>query len=214
MIDLVVRAQTVASCQSRLQNRQCKPALTTRTQQRIGGKQRLHCAHRRTVTLRSQYCPQLCSQKRQTRGIECGGTDPFDRPGNLENLACVAQLQSKAATNHHAFQQRIAGQAIGAVDAVAGDLADGVKAGQGAAAIQIGRNAAHMKVRDRHHRNCLPARVDAARLAGGEDAGKTLRPLGADDAGIELHRSALSSSLDRMPISSAIRTIQPSIGFE
>jgi hypothetical protein len=56
---------------------------------------------------------------------------------------------------HHAFQQRVAGQAVGAVQAGVGGFAHRVEARQVGAAVQVGDHAAAGVVRRRHHRNRL-----------------------------------------------------------
>ena len=67
----------------------------------------------------------------------------------------------RGAREHHAFQQRVAGQAVGAVQAGAGGLADGVQARHVGAARQVGEHAAAGVVRRRHHRDRLARDVDA-----------------------------------------------------
>src|SRR5471032_1974723 len=76
------------------------------------------------------------------------------------------------AADHQAFKQRVAGQAVGAVQAGAGGFADGVQARDVGASGQVGDHAAAGVVRGRHDRNRLLGDVDAqfqaARVDGGE----------------------------------------------
>ena len=75
---------------------------------------------------------------------------------------------------HQAFQQRVAGQAVGAVQAGAGDLADGVQAGHVGAAGEVGHDAAAGVVRGRHHRDGFAGDVDAQFQAARVDIGEML----------------------------------------
>ena len=52
-----------------------------------------------------------------------------------------------ARAEDEAFEQRVRGQAVGAVDAGAGGFAGGVEPGEGGAAVEIGADAAHEVVR-------------------------------------------------------------------
>jgi hypothetical protein len=78
------------------------------------------------------------------------------------------------AGKHHAFEQRVAGQAVGAVQAGAGGLAHGVQARQVGAAVQVGDHAAAGVVRRGHHRNGLLGDVDAQLQAARVDVGEVL----------------------------------------
>ena len=63
------------------------------------------------------------------------------------------------------------GQPVGAVHAGAGDLAAGVEAGDGGAAVEVGAHAAAGVVRRRRDRDRLGDRVDAG-LAAARDDGR------------------------------------------
>ncbi len=62
---------------------------------------------------------------------------------------------------HQAFQQGVAGHAVGPVQAGVGGLADGVQAGQVGAGLRVHEHAAAGVVGGGHHRNRLGGDVDA-----------------------------------------------------
>ena len=72
-----------------------------------------------------------------------------------------ADVLGHGAREDQALQERIAGQPVGAVQPRAGGFADCVQARQVGSAGQIDDDAAAGVVRRRHHRNRLPAHVDA-----------------------------------------------------
>ncbi len=78
------------------------------------------------------------------------------------------------AGKHHAFQQRVARQPVGAVQPGAGDFADGKQARQVGAPGQVGQHAAAGEVRGGHHRNRLLGDVDAQLQAVRQDVRKVL----------------------------------------
>ncbi len=79
-----------------------------------------------------------------------------------------------AGAEDEAFQKRIGGQAIGAVDAGAGDFAGGVEAGDGGAAVEVGLDAAHQVMRGGAHGDEIVCKVEMVLSEEGADAGKTL----------------------------------------
>ena len=77
---------------------------------------------------------------------------------------------------HGGFQQRVAGQAVGAVQAGAGRLAAGPQPVDAMLRpARVHGDAAHVVMRRRAHRNRLRRRVDAGRAAGGGDGGEAAR---------------------------------------
>ena len=66
----------------------------------------------------------------------------------------------RARTEHEPFEQRIAGQTIGAVDAGAGGFAGGKQARDRRAPIEIGLDATHHVVRSRAHRNPVRRQIE------------------------------------------------------
>src|SRR4029077_13952767 len=79
-----------------------------------------------------------------------------------------------ARAEDQAFEKRIAGQAIGAVDAGCGGFSRSIQAGQGSAAPEIGFHAAHRVVRGGADRRDVTREVDAVAHAGSVDARETL----------------------------------------
>ena len=75
---------------------------------------------------------------------------------------------------HQAFQQRVAGQPVGAVQAGVGGFADRIEAGQVGPAVQVGDDAAAGIVRGRHDRDRLLGDVDAEFQAALVDVGEML----------------------------------------
>ncbi len=76
------------------------------------------------------------------------------------------------------FQQRVAGQAVGAVQAGEGGFADGVQAGDVGLGIDVDRHAAAQIVGGRDDRQPLLGHVQAELHAGLVDVGKAV----ADDS--------------------------------
>lgn len=72
------------------------------------------------------------------------------------------------------FQQGIAGQAIGSVEAGAGDFADGVETRERRGAIDVGLHAAALIVSRGNHWNGFPSGVDAVIEASLINVGKSL----------------------------------------
>src|SRR5581483_5247054 len=70
------------------------------------------------------------------------------------------------------FEQRVGGQAVGAVDAGAGHLAAGPQAGQGGGAVDVGHHAPAEVVGGRRYRQPLPGRVETGVAAVGPDRGE------------------------------------------
>ena len=87
-----------------------------------------------------------------------------------------------AVRDDHGLEQRIAGEAIGAVQAGAADLADGVQPAQGGGAIHIRADAAALVVGGRDDRDAVLRHVDAEAEAGlvniREALADELRPAG------------------------------------
>ncbi len=71
------------------------------------------------------------------------------------------------------FQERIAGQAVGAVQAGAGHFAHGVESRNLRLPVHRRHHAAALIMRRRHDRNRLPGDVDAVFQAGGVNVGKS-----------------------------------------
>ena len=86
-------------------------------------------------------------------------------------------LRPGARSPNQAFEQGCAGQAVGAMQAGARDLADGPQAIHSGSAVVVGGNAAAAVVRGGHHRDGFARQVDAALHAHGVDAGKTFAKL-------------------------------------
>ena len=89
-------------------------------------------------------------------------------PFRLENVLCGSGGE------HQAFEQRIAGQPVGAVQAGEGDFTDCIEAGQVGAGAQVGDDAAAGVVRRRHDRDGLAGDVDAQFQAAGMDVREML----------------------------------------
>ena len=74
----------------------------------------------------------------------------------------------------HALHQRVTGQSVGAMQAAASGLADGVQAGNVGATMQVCDHAATGVMGCRHHGNGLAADVNAQLQAAGVDVGEML----------------------------------------
>ena len=72
------------------------------------------------------------------------------------------------------FKERIAGQTIGAMQAVAGDFSAGVQSRQVGGAVDFGHHTAAGRVRGGYDRNRLRSHIDAVAQAGGIQVGETL----------------------------------------
>ena len=72
------------------------------------------------------------------------------------------------------FEERVAGQAIGAVQSGAGDLAHGVEAGDVGLSIDVCAHATALIMRRGHHWDRLFGNVDAVLEAGSIDIRKAL----------------------------------------
>ena len=99
----------------------------------------------------------------------------------LEGLLVQTRLAG-AVRKDETFQQRIARQAVRAVQARAGDLADGVEPCDVRCAVEVCADAAALVMRRRDDRDRLPGNVDAVAEAGlvdvGESAGARTRRAG------------------------------------
>ncbi len=91
-------------------------------------------------------------------------------------------------TDHHAFEQRVAGQPIGAVQTGVGGLAHCVQPGQVGSPVEVGDHAAAGVVRGRNHGNGLARDVDAELQAARVDGREMLLQEGlAQVRGIQPH---------------------------
>ena len=106
-------------------------------------------------------------------GVLHAAVVPRGHGGQFCGRRCCNGL-SGGAGEHHAFEQRVAGQAVGAMQAGAGHLAHGVQTGQVGAARQVGQHAAAGEVGGGHHGDRLLGDVDAQRRAVREDVGEVL----------------------------------------
>ncbi len=89
---------------------------------------------------------------------------------------------------HQAFEQRVAGQPVGAVHSGTGGLARGVESGQAGAPVQIRAHAAHGVMRRRPHRDQVGADVDVVLQAGGVDAREArCQVVGIEMRQVEVH---------------------------
>ncbi|OAH11423.1 hypothetical protein STSP_53730 [Streptomyces jeddahensis] len=87
-----------------------------------------------------------------------------------------------------AFQEGVRGEAVGAVDAGAGDLAARVQARHRGTAVLVGADAAGGVVRGRGDRDRIGDGVDAVGAACREDRREALLPhLGTEVAGVQVH---------------------------
>ena len=112
-------------------------------------------------------------------GAEFGFGDAGDDEGRrgratAQGEGFAAHRQAGARAIDEAFEQGIAGESIGAMDAGAGDFAGGVEAGDGGSSVQIGGNAAHGVVGGGEDGAGLAVEVDAVSEAGGVDAGEAV----------------------------------------
>ncbi|MPN29153.1 hypothetical protein SDC9_176604 [bioreactor metagenome] len=90
--------------------------------------------------------------------------------------------------HHHAFQKRVAGQPVGAVQAGAGHFAHGMKTRHIGVAVHPRHHAAAGIVRARGHGNGLAGDVDAVLCAQLHHAGKVLRqPFARLMRDVEMH---------------------------
>src|SRR5271170_6055466 len=92
----------------------------------------------------------------------CGGR------GVLHHGSAAARAEDEA------FEQGVAGEAIGAVDAGEGGFAGGVEAGDGGASPKIGFYAAHHEMRGGADGSEVTGEIEAVGESGGEDARETL----------------------------------------
>ena len=117
------------------------------------------------------------------------------------------------ARHDHRLEQRVAGQAIGAVQAACRDLAAGPQALDGAAALGVRGDAAHVIVHRRPHRDRLAHGIDAGGPAARRDAGEMpcevraeRRPGIEEDAmaGRDMRRHRARDDVARLEFSAAL----------
>ena len=96
------------------------------------------------------------------------------RRAAAQSSGCCGERARGAVAEHQPLEQRVGGEAVGAVQAGAGDLADRPQAGQAGAAVAIDHHAAAHVVRRGHHRDGLAGEVDAERLGARVDVGEAL----------------------------------------
>ena len=87
-------------------------------------------------------------------------------------MELLADVVRRGAGEHQAFEQRVACQAVGAVQAGVGGLPDGVETGNVGSAGEIHDDPSAGVVRGGNHGDRLAAHVDAHRQAPGEDVGE------------------------------------------
>ena len=98
-----------------------------------------------------------------------------------------------ACAEDQAFEQRVGGQAVGAVDAGAGGLSGGVEAGQSGAAEEVGADAAHQVMRGGADGDEVAAEVERVARQDGADAGKAVVQIDAlDVAHVEMDDTGFS----------------------
>ena len=146
------------------------------------------------------------------RGCASGRRAARPRPGSLRSAAGSATRAAGggsrrrlllergaggAGAEDEALAERVGGEPVGAVQARAGALADGVEAGQRGAAVEVDRDPAHRVVGGGGDRDRLGARVEprlAQRLEDvGEAGGVDLAQVEADAAGARRPRSGRGS---------------------
>lgn len=108
-------------------------------------------------------------------GLGDAGDDEGRRGrAGAEGAGFAAHGEAGASAIDEAFEQGITGEAIGSMDAGAGDFAGGVEAGDGGLSIQTGGDAAHGVVGGGEDGAGLAVEVDAVSEAGGVDARETI----------------------------------------
>ena len=80
--------------------------------------------------------------------------------GHLGGRRILLHRDGRARTEHESFEQRVAGEPVGAVDARAGHLAGGEQSRDGRASPSVGLDAAHDVVRGRSDRNRIGRQVE------------------------------------------------------
>src|SRR5690606_17703405 len=86
----------------------------------------------------------------------------------------LADVIGRPEGQHEAFQQRVAGHAVGAVQTGEAGLADGVEVGDVGAAVFVHHDTAAGVVGRGHHRNAIAGDVDAELQAAGVNGGEVL----------------------------------------
>ena len=138
-------------------------------------------AWRRPSSLRSSPTWRLMAPRSTCGGA--GEAKPLRRRRHAAHRArrqLAAHIVGDAGAEHQAFQQRVGGQPVGAMQAGGGAFAHHPQARQRRAALRVGGDAAHVIMGGRRHRDGLARRIDARRHAGGIDGGKMLREFRAD----------------------------------
>src|ERR1022692_4230752 len=100
----------------------------------------------------------------------------------------LAHVLSSPCSVHQAFQQRIAGQPVGAVHAGTSHLPSGVETGQGSLPAEIGAHSAHSVVRRGTNGNQFGGNVDVVLHARGVNGGETFaHAVGMQVGEVEIH---------------------------
>ena len=122
---------------------------------RLGGSTGVRAAARRglrSASRRLRSAAQHARRRRSSAAGRCGRAPASTSAGRprstgvrgsrLRRAAAGARVGGDPLGEHQALQQRVGGQPVRAVHAGAGDLAAGVQAGHGGAAVQVGAHAA------------------------------------------------------------------------
>jgi len=105
--------------------------------------------------------------------------------------ARLRQRMPQPPAEHHSFEQRVAREAVRAVQARAGHFADSPQMRHAAAPVEVHGDPAHVVVRGTGHRNRLAIRIDAVRTTVPPGRRKGLRDIaGVQRGGIEPHAPA------------------------
>ena len=130
----------------------------------------------------SGRCRRPATAPRASRGRRAGARELAQRrdlaparPGIVSGRGRGERVEDGAAGEDEALAERVRGEAVGAVQARAGGLADGIQPGQARARVQVGDDPTHHVVRRRGDRDQLARRVEARLAQRGDDVGEVAR---------------------------------------
>ena len=147
--------------------------------------------HRGGRTHRACCAPHRLAQHRELIGCEsCAAIHQVETSAVTQRrVPSPRKLAADPAPEHHALEQRVAGKPVGAVHAVARDLAHRVQARHRSPAVGIGGYTAHVEMRGWRHRDRRRSWIHAVRQTHRHHGREIVMPPGGQRGRVEPHGS-------------------------